>query len=75
MVNFKQNGKIVKTPDEGLLGNLGAKMDTEHLTLHTEILKIKFLVLCTGIKLVGVGLEPEGKLTNGGKVEIHRLHR
>jgi len=63
-------GTVSTTPEEGLLGNLQSEIDTSTLILHTEILKVKFLVVCTGVKLIGVGLETEGKLTEGGKVEF-----
>jgi hypothetical protein len=63
-------GTVATTPDEGLLGNLAAEIDSASLILHTEILKVKFLVVCTGLELIGVGLEAEGKLTAGGKVKF-----
>jgi hypothetical protein len=62
------NGEVLTA--EQLLANLQAEIDTSTLILHTEIMKVKFLVECTGIQLKGVGLESEGKLTQGGKVKF-----
>jgi hypothetical protein len=52
-----------------LLANIQAKVEVTPV-LHTEILKVKFLVVCTGVSLIGIGLEAGGKLTEGGKVSF-----
>jgi hypothetical protein len=38
--------------------------------LHTEILKIKVLFLCTGIEGINIKLKAEGKIGEGGKVKF-----
>jgi hypothetical protein len=62
------NGEVLTA--EQLLANLGAEIDSPKLILHTEVLKDKYLIECTGLELIGVGLESEGKLTEGGKVKF-----
>jgi hypothetical protein len=52
-----------------LHGVFGLKLET-NAVLHTEVLKVKFSVKCTGASTKGVSLEGEGKLTEGGKVEF-----
>jgi hypothetical protein len=38
--------------------------------LHTEILKIKVLFLCTGIEGISIKLKVEGKIGEGGKIKF-----
>jgi hypothetical protein len=60
--------KILKTAEE-LSPAVGGKIDVTPV-LHTEVLKIKFLVSCTSFTTVGVKLEGSGKVTEGGKVKF-----
>jgi hypothetical protein len=62
------SGGVAKTGEE-LKAAVGGEVDTTPV-LHTEVLKDKYLVECTGFTTVGVNLEGEGKVTEGGKVEF-----
>jgi hypothetical protein len=55
---------------EQLKAELSSKIDNTIVVLHTEILKVKFLVVCTGLNTKGAFLEGAGKITEGGKVEF-----
>jgi hypothetical protein len=49
-------------------GPVKGEKDSADLTLVTHLLKRLFWITCTSFKLVGISLEVEGKLTEGGKV-------
>ena len=56
----KKEGETVN-----LLVPLAGKKDSEHLTLLAETLGVPINITCTSFTLVGVNLEPLGKLSNG----------
>ncbi len=61
------NGEVLT--GEQLKAEVGGQVETTPI-LHTEILKIKFLVTCTGFTTIGIFLEGAGKMTEGGKVKF-----
>jgi hypothetical protein len=63
------SGGVAKTGEE-LKAEVGGTIVGANAVLHTEILKIKFLVVCTGFNTKGIFLEGAGKVTEGGRVEF-----
>jgi hypothetical protein len=55
---------------ESLKAELASEKDSQGLTLLTKLLGIKVAITCTTLKLVGVNLEAEGKLTTGGRARF-----
>jgi len=53
-----------------LKAELVGEKDSADITLLTKEVGIKFAVTCTNFELVGVNLEKEGTLTEGGKVKF-----
>jgi hypothetical protein len=62
------NGEVLT--GEQLKAEVGGKLESSTTVLHAEILKVKFLVVCTGLNTKGVFLEGAGKVTEGGRVEF-----
>ena len=61
--------KIVKEETiVNLLASLTSRIDSAKLTYLTKLLGIKIGVTCTAFTTAGINLEPEGKLSAGGKV-------
>jgi hypothetical protein len=61
------NGEVLT--GEQLPAAIGISLETNAI-LHTEILKVKFLINCTAASLIGASLEGEGKITSGTKVKF-----
>jgi hypothetical protein len=61
------NGEVLT--GEQLPATVGISLESNAI-LHTEVLKVKFLVVCKTATLVGASLEGEGKVTSGGKVKF-----
>ncbi len=62
------SGGVVKTGEE-LKAAVGVEAETK-LTLHTEILKIKLSITCSGVTSIGASLEGAGKVTEGAKLKF-----
>src|SRR4051812_1777722 len=60
------SGGIAKTGEE-LPAQLKGELESNTTIFLTKILGIRTEFSCTGLELVGISLEGEGKLTNGGK--------
>jgi hypothetical protein len=61
------NGEVLT--GEQLPATVGISLESNAI-LHTEVLKVKFLVTCTSAELLGASLEGEGKVTSGGRVRF-----
>jgi hypothetical protein len=55
---------------ESLKAELGTEVDSKDLTLLTHISGLTVAITCTGSKLIGINLEAEGKLTEGGRARF-----
>jgi hypothetical protein len=62
LVQKEPNGTV------NLLAAVTGKIDTLKLTLLTHLVGLKVGVSCTAFTTSGISLEPEGKLSEGGKV-------
>jgi hypothetical protein len=67
---------ILETPNgivkdaANLLASLGGQIENKTASLLTTILGKKVTLLCTAATLIGIHLEKEGTLTNGGKIHF-----
>lgn len=55
---------------EDLKAELATEADSKDLTLLTHISGLTVAITCTGSKLIGVNLEAEGKLAEGGRARF-----
>ena len=53
-----------------LLAGLEGENDSSHYTLSSHALSTTLNITCTNFELIGISLEPEGKLNTGGSVKF-----
>lgn len=63
------SGGILKTGAE-LSASVEGEIESKTASLLSKVFGVSFQLLCTAATLVGVKLEKEGSLTNGGKIKL-----
>jgi hypothetical protein len=63
-----ENGEVLT--GEQLKAEVKGEKDSAVIALDSKALGIEFQVLCTNFQTIGVSLEGEGKITEGGKVSF-----